>query len=117
MTSENENGSVYVLKQQTSRKWILVVLVLTLATLCAFVPPMLSAWVFGAAKPLILLSGTEWVSVITMVTAAYIGGNVWQKHIQKNETQANGSISISASTELRAGSAPSAPDPDDQKEA
>ena len=70
--------------KQRSRKWFLVLLVITLASVGAFVPPVVSI-LLKAVKPLIILSGTEWVSVITMVTAAYIGGNVWQKHIQKTE--------------------------------
>ena len=69
--------------KQRSRKWSLVLLVVILASIGAFIPPIVSL-LLKSVKPLILLSGTEWVSVITMVTAAYIGGNVWQKHIQKN---------------------------------
>lgn len=68
-----------------SRKWILVLIVVSLATIGTFIPPIFSLWVLKTKKPLVILSGTEWVSVITMIAAAYIGGNVWQKHIQKND--------------------------------
>lgn len=68
--------------QYTSRKWYLAILVVILATVGAFVPPLVSAWLFGADKPLVVLSGAEWVSVITLVTGLYIGGNVWQKHVE-----------------------------------
>jgi len=112
--SDNGNGNGNGLKTQRSRKWVLVLLVVSLATLGAFVPPLLSAWLFGAAKPLFLLSGAEWVSVITMVTAAYIGGNVWQKHVEKKSVSASGSVSLNTSVELAASSKP---DSDAGKEA
>jgi len=96
----NKNGNGDDLKKQRSRKWVLVLLVVALATVGAFVPPLLSAWVFGAAKPLFLLSGAEWVSIITMVTAAYIGGNVLQKHVEKKNILASGNVSTNTSIEL-----------------
>ncbi len=70
--------------KQRSRKWVLVLLVVILASIGAFIPPIISI-LLKAVKPLIILSGMEWVSVITMVTAAYIGGNVWQKKRIQNE--------------------------------
>lgn len=76
--SESENGTQY-----PSRKWKLVLLVVILATLGAFLPPLISAWLFGAEKPLVILSGTEWVSVVTLSVSAYFGANVWQKHVEK----------------------------------
>ena len=76
---ENNNSE----KKQLSRKWFLVLLVIILASVGTFVPPIVSAIL--KTKILVILSGMEWVSVISMVTAAYIGGNVWQKHIQKEE--------------------------------
>jgi predicted Na+-dependent transporter len=76
--SENGNGAQYL-----SRKWKLVLLVVILATLGAFLPPLVSAWLFGAEKPLVILSGTEWVSVVTLSVSAYFGANVWQKHVEK----------------------------------
>ena len=75
------NGSTYV-----SRKWKLVVLVVILATIGAFLPPLVSVWLFGAEKPLVILSGVEWVSTISLIVAAYFGANVWQKIVQKQES-------------------------------
>lgn len=95
--SGNGNG----LKRQRSRKWLLVLLVVVLATVGAFVPPLLSAWMFGATKPLIILSGAEWVSIITMIVAAYITGNVWQKHVEKKDVSASGDVSSNTSVELK----------------
>lgn len=83
-----------------SRKWGMALLVVILATLGTFLPPPLSAWVFGATKPLIVLSGAEWVSVITLVTALYIGGNIYQKHIEHKSLTAGFSISASVSSEI-----------------
>lgn len=71
-------------KLRRSRKWFLILLVVGLATVGAFIPPMISAWVFGEPKPLVIISGTEWVSVISMIVAAYITGNVFQKKIERD---------------------------------
>jgi len=79
---DNSNGS-YNGVQYPSRKWKLVLLVVILATIGAFLPPLISAWLLGAEKPMVLLSGTEWVSVITLSVSAYFGANVWQKHVKK----------------------------------
>jgi hypothetical protein len=76
-----------------SRKWKLVLLVLILATLGFLAPPLLSAWVFKAAEALVLITGTEWVSVVTLVVSAYFGANVFQKKIE------NGSFTFSAGSD------------------
>ena len=78
--------------KRRSRKWFLVLLIISLATLGTFAPPLISAWVFGEATPLVILSGTEWVSIISMIAAAYIGGNVWQK---REELRAGTTINAS----------------------
>lgn len=77
----NGNGALHM-----SRKWKLILLVLILATVGAFLPPLVSAWLLGAEKPLILLSGIEWVSVVTLSVSAYFGANVIQKHVEKRTT-------------------------------
>lgn len=69
--------------QYPSRKWKLIMLVVIVATVAAFLPPLVSAWLMGADKPLVILSGTEWVSVVTISISAYFGANVWQKHVQR----------------------------------
>lgn len=76
--NDNDNGAQY-----PSRKWKLVLLVVILATIGAFLPPLASVWLLGVEKPLVILSGTEWVSVITLSVSAYFGANVWQKHVEK----------------------------------
>ena len=75
----NVNGDI----QYTSRKWKLVVLVVILATVGALLPPLISAWLLAAEKPLVILTGTEWVSIVTLSVSAYFGANVWQKHVQR----------------------------------
>jgi peroxiredoxin len=71
--------------QYTSRKWKLILLVVLVATVAAFLPPLVSAWLLGAEKPLVILSGTEWVSIVTISVGAYFGANVWQKHVQRQQ--------------------------------
>jgi len=69
-------------KIKRSRKWVLALMVIIIATVAAFVPPLLSTWVFKDTSRVVILTGTEWVSVITLVTGAYIGGNVWQRKVE-----------------------------------
>lgn len=71
----------------TSRKWKLVLLIICLATIGSFIPPLISVWLFGAKSPLIILSGTEWVSVVTLGISAYFGANVWEKHVHNKHLE------------------------------
>jgi Na+-driven multidrug efflux pump len=84
-------------RKSQSRKWKLVLLVVVLATVGTFVPPMLSAWLFKSATPLIIISGTEYVSVLTLVVSAYFGANVIQKHV---EGKANASIHLETNLDV-----------------
>lgn len=67
-----------------SRKLVLLYIVVTLATLGAFVPPIVS-WVLALhgshAPPFEILGSTEWVSMISLVVSTYFGSNVWEKHV------------------------------------
>jgi len=73
----------------TNRKWHLALLVVIIATIGLFAPPLLSVWLFGAKQPLTILSGTEFVSIVTLVVSCYFGANVWQRHVEtKNLTAA-----------------------------
>jgi len=67
-----------------SKKWRLVLLVVLMASLGTIVPPILSLWLFKAATPLVIISGTEYVSLLTLIVSAYFGANVWQKQVQKD---------------------------------
>lgn len=69
----------------SSRKWFLVLLVVILATIGCYLPPALSMWVFGFDEPLVILSGTEFVSILTLIVSIYFGINVWQKKIEKKD--------------------------------
>lgn len=61
-----------------SRKWNLTLLIVILGTVGTFLPPLLSKLVFKMT-PIVILSGTEWVTLMTMITSAYFAGNVWEK--------------------------------------
>jgi len=63
----------------TSRKYRLALLIFFAATLMCAVPPVLSVFVFKMTAPLLILTGTEWVSVVTLLGGFYFGANVVQK--------------------------------------
>jgi hypothetical protein len=69
-----------------SKKWRLVLLVVLMASLGTIVPPILSIWVFKAVTPLVIISGTEYVSLLTLIVSAYFGANVLQKQVQKDSS-------------------------------
>jgi len=71
-----------VVDNGTSKKWALVLLVVLLSSLGVFLPPIISIWIFKAITPLVVISGTEYVSLLTFIVSAYFGANVWQKHIE-----------------------------------
>ena len=58
-----------------SRKWILVIAVTLLAVVGAFIPPIASLFL---SKPLAILTGTQFVSLISLVVGAYFGANAYQ---------------------------------------
>jgi len=64
-----------------SRKWRLVLLIILISTVGVFVPPIVSSWIFQSIKPLVIITGTEYVSLITLVVSGYFGINIWQKHL------------------------------------
>ena len=70
-----------------SRKWRLVLIVILLSTLGVLIPPLISSWVFQSVRPLIIISGSEYVSLVTLVVSAYFGVNVWQKHIEGKQNE------------------------------
>lgn len=72
------------IETKMSRKLILLYVVIVLATLGTFVPPII-VWVFGiygkTVPPFTILGSTEWVSMISLVVTTYFGSNVWEKHV------------------------------------
>lgn len=72
------------IENKMSRKLILLYIVVGLATLGAFVPPIIS-WALALAgknsPPFEILGSTEWVSMISLVVSTYFGSNVWEKHV------------------------------------
>jgi len=72
----------------TNRKWHLILFVVIIATLGTFLPPLLSVWLFKAKMPLIILSGTEYVSLMSMICGFYFGANVAHRYVEtKNLAQ------------------------------
>lgn len=72
------------LEMKTSRKLVLLYIVIILATIGTFVPPIIS-WIMALAgknvPPFQILGSTEWVSMISLVVSTYFGSNVWEKQV------------------------------------
>ena len=64
-----------------SRKYKITLLVFFAAVIMCLFPPIISMFIFKMTTPLIVLSGTEFVSVISLVFSAYFASNVYQKKI------------------------------------
>jgi hypothetical protein len=67
-----------------SRKLSLLYIVIILATVGTFIPPIVS-WALALCgkniPPFEILGSTEWVSMISLVVTTYFGSNVWEKHV------------------------------------
>ena len=63
------------MEKYKSRKWILTISVIFLAVIGAFIPPIISMFL---VKPITILTGTEFVSIISLVVGAYMGSNAYQ---------------------------------------
>jgi len=63
-----------------SRKYKLILMIFFAATLMCTIPPILSVFVFKI-KALVLLSGTQWVALMTTLVGFYYTSNVIQKKI------------------------------------
>jgi len=72
------------LEMKKSRKLSLLYVVLGLATLGAFAPPLIT-WILNMcgknSPPFEILGSTEWVSMVSLVVTTYFGSNVWEKHV------------------------------------
>lgn len=77
---KEENGNML-----SSRKYLLAILIFAVATLLCGLPPTLSIFVFKNTTPLIILTGSEWVAVVSMIGAFYFGANVTQKTLLNGE--------------------------------
>jgi len=78
MEKQATNGGK--LKTPAGRKFLLAILIWATATVMCLCPPLISAFVFKQ-NPLVVLSGSEWVTVIGMIGAFYFGANVAQKKL------------------------------------
>lgn len=61
-----------------SRKYKLTLLILLIATVMCLLPPVVSVLILKLPS-LVILSGTEWISVVTLVAGFYFGANVAEK--------------------------------------
>ena len=64
-----------------SRKYKLSLLIFIMTSLMCVVPPCISLFVFKTATPLIILSGTEYVTILTTLMGIYFSANVYEKKI------------------------------------
>jgi hypothetical protein len=72
----------------SSRKYKLILMIFFAATLMCVLPPIFS--IIFKIETLILLSGTQWVALMTTLVGFYYGANVVQKKI----IQSNGSVEV-----------------------
>ena len=93
-------GKLLDFQTEGSKKWILVLLAVLFASVGTFVPPILSLWLLKSTTPVVIISGAEYISFLTLIVSAYFGANVLQKHILKgtavDETTVNTSTTDSA---------------------
>ena len=64
----------------TSRKWILTIAILIIASIMCFVPPVIATCFFHTT--LVVLSGELWVSTMLIITGGYHLSNVYQHKIE-----------------------------------
>lgn len=67
-------------KTPAGRKYALALMIFVAATLLCAVTPVLSVFVFKT-QALVLLTGSEWVTVVSMLGAFYFSANVAQKKL------------------------------------
>ena len=66
-----------------SRKYKLALLIFIVTSLLCGLPPCISVFIFKAT-PLVILSGTEYVTILTTLMGIYFSANVYQKKIVGN---------------------------------
>lgn len=65
----------------TSRKYKITLLIFITTSLLCALPPCLSIFLFKTTAPLIVLSGAEYVTVLTTLMGIYFSANVYEKKI------------------------------------
>ena len=63
-----------------SRKYKLALLIFITTSLLCILPPCISVFIFKVA-PLVILSGTEYVTILTTLMGIYFSANVYEKKI------------------------------------
>jgi len=70
-------------KTSAGRKYALALMIFFAATLLCSITPILSVFVFKT-EPLFILTGSEWVTVVSMLGAFYFSANVVQKKFENS---------------------------------
>ena len=68
------------MNKNTSRKYLLTIYVILIATAMTLLPPIIS--VFFLPAPMIIMTGTEFASIVSMALLFYNGSNVLQKKFE-----------------------------------
>lgn len=68
-----------------SRKFMLTMFTMISATIMTVLPPILTYW---SQKQLIIMTATEWASIVSATLLFFNGADVWEKHVaSKNGAQ------------------------------
>ena len=86
-------------QKKNSRKWKLVLGILLVTIIGTFIPPIISQWVFKDPKPLVVLSGAHFVTLVTLIVSAYFGANVFQKKVYADKEVKESTIEIESDEE------------------
>lgn len=69
-----------------SRKYKLAKYIIAISTFLTFIPPMIT--VFFMPQPLFLVTGTEFVSILSATLLFYTGGNLADRHLENISSKA-----------------------------
>lgn len=69
----------------TSRKYKITLLIFFTTSLICALPPCLSVFIFKATAPLIIISGAEYITILTTLIGIYFSANVYEKKIKSDE--------------------------------
>ena len=68
-----------------SRKYKITLLIFLTTSLICVLPPCLSIFLFKSTAPIIILSGAEYVTILTTLMGIYFSANVYEKKIIQQE--------------------------------
>ncbi len=68
-----------------SRKYKLAKYIIAISTFLTFIPPLITIWFFK--EPLVILTGTEFVSILSATLLFYSGSNLVDKHLDNQSNK------------------------------